>query len=525
MTDRPRILFVSHGDVGGTIRAAVERTGYRAIETTSGMDALKRLEYESFDVVVVPSTLPDLPVGVFVRRIDHEREVGPCVVVGDVDRAAGPMIQLAADVSVDSLADRITRAIQDRRIGDEFDRHERLKNGFLRIAGSIYDAEEDVDVLRILYEGLGELHAFRFVLVGTVGAGAEAMEIRYPIRRRVDIEAVGAFVGAADDGFIARAIHTRSVTQTSEPVFADDGDEDRATDSDADSDGLTLTAVPLADRERTYGLAILATDAGLAPDSTERSVLGRIGRICGLELESASSSRQSVPDRNKELFLAIAHELRNPLQIAMMSLDSARRDGDEVSFDRVASALETMTGVIDTIVEMASDEGVTEVEPVDVHNVAATVWHSVCTPSSELTIAKPVTVEADPAMLERLLSNLLRNAIDHGGEDVSVRVGALPDGCGFFVEDDGPGISPDRRETVFDWGETADSGGLGVGLGFVREIADAHDWEVRATGGSEGGARFEVRTAEHTRKPRDSLAALFSEGSREFEFPDSPSDG
>jgi signal transduction histidine kinase len=97
---------------------------------------------------------------------------------------------------------------------------------------------------------------------------------------------------------------------------------------------------------------------------------------------------------------------------------------------------------------------------------------------------------ADEGRLRQLLENLIRNAIEHGGEGVSVTVGTLPDG--FYVADDGPGIDPDRREEVFDAGHSTSQSGTGFGLRIVEQVADAHGWSVRAVESEAGGARFEV---------------------------------
>jgi CheY-like chemotaxis protein len=60
------------------------------------------------------------------------------------------------------------------------------------------------------------------------------------------------------------------------------------------------------------------------------------------------------------------------------------------------------------------------------------------------------------------------------------------------VASDGPGIPPDRRGRVFEFGHSAKDGGTGLGLSIVRKVADAHGWDVRVTDGSDGGARFEA---------------------------------
>ena len=109
------------------------------------------------------------------------------------------------------------------------------------------------------------------------------------------------------------------------------------------------------------------------------------------------------------------------------------------------------------------------------------------------------TEQSDRSRLRTLLENLFRNAVDHGGERVAV---GLLDGAdaeapgrghtGFYVADDGPGIAPDEREDVFEYGYTTAEDGTGFGLAIVRSVAEAHDWSVAVTESRQGGARFEV---------------------------------
>jgi signal transduction histidine kinase len=103
------------------------------------------------------------------------------------------------------------------------------------------------------------------------------------------------------------------------------------------------------------------------------------------------------------------------------------------------------------------------------------------------------TIRAERTGLDQVLENLFRNSVDHAGPDVTVRVGML-DGTGFFVEDDGPGIPPEKRADVLAAGYTTAEGGTGYGLAIVAEIAEAHGWELAVTGSGTGGARFEFYT-------------------------------
>ena len=114
------------------------------------------------------------------------------------------------------------------------------------------------------------------------------------------------------------------------------------------------------------------------------------------------------------------------------------------------------------------------------------------------------------------MENLIRNAVEHGGDDVAITVGSLGDRkadggddgangeatektsgeVGFFVEDDGPGIPEANRDEAFDAGYSTSREGTGFGLRIVEQVATAHGWSVRVTESREGGARFEVTGVE-----------------------------
>lgn len=88
-----------------------------------------------------------------------------------------------------------------------------------------------------------------------------------------------------------------------------------------------------------------------------------------------------------------------------------------------------------------------------------------------------------------LVENLLRNAVDHGGRDVTVTVGDIE--SGFFLEDEGPGIPPGNRDRVFEFGYASTDDGIGFGLGIVDRIVEAHGWSIRIAD-TNRGARFEI---------------------------------
>jgi Signal transduction histidine kinase len=107
-----------------------------------------------------------------------------------------------------------------------------------------------------------------------------------------------------------------------------------------------------------------------------------------------------------------------------------------------------------------------------------------------INIHTPRTLEADRSRLKQLLENLYRNAIEHGGKELTVSAGITDDG--FYIADTGSGIPLSESEKIFNAGYSTAEKGTGFGLRIVKQVADAHGWEIDVTNTTEqGGARFE----------------------------------
>jgi signal transduction histidine kinase/CheY-like chemotaxis protein len=196
-------------------------------------------------------------------------------------------------------------------------------------------------------------------------------------------------------------------------------------------------------------------------------------------------------ERLDEFASVVSHDLRTPLEVARGSLALAREDVDSEHLADVADAHDRMGALIDDLLTWAqTGVAITDTSTVRIADVARQCWRDLADGGGTLEVETESTVVADPERLRQLLENLLGNALEHGGEAVSVTIGDLPDG--FYVADDGPGIPADERETVFESGYTSTESGTGFGLTIVEEIAGAHGWEVTATESADGGARFEV---------------------------------
>ncbi|MXR40422.1 PAS domain-containing protein [Halobaculum sp. WSA2] len=191
----------------------------------------------------------------------------------------------------------------------------------------------------------------------------------------------------------------------------------------------------------------------------------------------------------------VSHDLRNPLNVASGNLELARDNCESEYLDNVENAHNRMETLIENLLTLAREGNkVGETERVALSDITKNCWENVATAEAVLTIEIDCEIRADRSRLQQLLENLMRNAVEHGGELVTVTVGKLEDG--FYVEDDGLGIPTEDRDEVFEAGYSTSEGGTGFGLSIVKQVAEAHDWKIRAIEGSKGGARFEITGVE-----------------------------
>lgn len=206
-------------------------------------------------------------------------------------------------------------------------------------------------------------------------------------------------------------------------------------------------------------------------------------------------------DRLDEFASIVSHDLRNPLQVAKLHLESIDGHDSGTTIGKIRRSHDRMEEIIDNVLALARHgEGVAETDDVSLRAVSEAAWETVDTKEMELVFGEDLTLRADPPRLQQLLENLFRNAAEHAGPTATVTVGkrdlmvtstrAQPP-AGFFVADDGPGLPVDEGETVFDSGFSTESSGTGFGLAIVKQIAEAHDWRVTVGDSLDGGARFE----------------------------------
>ncbi|PSQ18047.1 hypothetical protein BRD00_06120 [Halobacteriales archaeon QS_8_69_26] len=199
-------------------------------------------------------------------------------------------------------------------------------------------------------------------------------------------------------------------------------------------------------------------------------------------------------ERLEEFASVVSHDLRNPINVARGYLVAARESEDPgPHIDDVETSLDRIEAIVGDVLALARQgDDVSHPDRVRLSDVARVAWDGVDTGDATLG-TEGMEFRADPDRLLQLFENLFRNAVEHGGEDVTVTVAPLPDGEGFYVADDGPGIPEGRREDVLEHGYTTAETGTGFGLTIVARIAEAHGWTVDVAESEAGGARFEFR--------------------------------
>ncbi|OSP07896.1 PAS domain-containing sensor histidine kinase [Halorubrum ezzemoulense DSM 17463] len=228
---------------------------------------------------------------------------------------------------------------------------------------------------------------------------------------------------------------------------------------------------------------------------------GEITRLVGVTrnvTERVERERQlrQQNERLGEFASVISHDLRSPLNVAQGRAALLAEQGESEHLDPLLQALDRMEAIVeDTLTLARQGDTISETESVSLTNLVGKCWATVDTGEAAIEIVDEMTLQADPDRLRHVFENLFRNGVEHGGSDVTVRVGRHNE-LGIYVEDNGPGIPVEKRDEVFEPGHSSAQGGTGFGLTIVKRIVEAHGWELSVADGTDGGARFEFEMSE-----------------------------
>jgi two-component system OmpR family sensor kinase len=279
---------------------------------------------------------------------------------------------------------------------------------------------------------------------------------------------------------------------------------------------------PLSAIERTAATISQGELGRRVPGETPKTEVGRLAHVINTMLgriEGAFTAREATladlrrsQGTLRQFVSDASHELRTPLAAVSAYAElferGANRHPEDLSRVMAGIRAETarMGELVDDLLLLARmDEGrPLERVPVELIGLAAEAVHAATAVGPEwnfrLDASEPVEVVGDPARLRQVIDNLLSNVRAHTppGTTATVTISRQDDRVVLRVDDDGPGITADEAERLFERFYRADesrsrsSGGSGLGLSIVWAIVAAHGGTVSASPREGGGSEFTV---------------------------------
>lgn len=251
----------------------------------------------------------------------------------------------------------------------------------------------------------------------------------------------------------------------------------------------------------------------------EIALLRTLGALTGVALdrvrlfEHEHQARLALEraDELKTNFIALAaHELRAPVTTIygfVRTLVSREHELAPEQREMLKRTLDQQTTRMSLLVEQLLDLSRLDAEAVEIRPVPVAVREQVEVlgdavlpdPAGTLEIDVPddLEIEADPNVLERILTNLLTNAVRYGTPPIVVRARHVDRHVRVSVEDRGPGVDPDFVADLFERFTRSSSsrehaGGTGLGLAIARSFARAHGGDLLYEPAEPSGARFQL---------------------------------
>ena len=280
----------------------------------------------------------------------------------------------------------------------------------------------------------------------------------------------------------------------------------------------------LTRRLRYLSLAVKAFERGefeyrvAGKGSDELGALGRAFNEMAESIEAGVEKLKLAEQQRSDLIANISHDLRSPLTSIRGYLetilvkdqkltDSERREFLESTLKNVSS----FQHLVEELFELAKLEArqvKPEAESFQIAELVQDVALKLTPRAKESGVSlhvdqpsEPASVSADIGMVERVLTNLIENALSHtppGGE-VRLSINQSVEDVALTISDTGSGISPSDLPHIFERFYRADKSrdrgvpGTGLGLAIAKEIAELHGGSIRAESPAEGGAVFTLR--------------------------------
>jgi two-component system sensor histidine kinase KdpD len=336
------------------------------------------------------------------------------------------------------------------------------------------------------------------------------------------LSALAAGVVEADPLPVLMSHLRRAFALTGVTLFrrSDDGWSIEATD------GLSVETPDSADDVHAVGSDLVLALSGSDLAAEDRRVLNAFAANLSAALDrrqlhaqaAESAALAQANELRSALLQAVSHDLRTPLAGIKASVNSLRQPDLTWTAEETAEFLRTvedetdrLTNLVDNLLDMSrihADAVAPAIRAVTLDEVVPAAIASLGPRARDVAVDIPDTcppVEADPALLERVVANLIDNAITHGHSDrpVQVEAGATANLVLLRVVDRGKGIPQDERELIFhpfqrlDDTKPRSGAGVGLGLAVARGFTRAMDAELTVEDTPGGGTTMivELRAA------------------------------
>lgn len=213
---------------------------------------------------------------------------------------------------------------------------------------------------------------------------------------------------------------------------------------------------------------------------------------------------QTLLGARTTILAGVSHDLRTPLTRMRLALEMLRDHPTPALIDRLERDVDNMNRLISQVLELARGLQAEPVQPIDVATFFASLQEDFYDERTPIKTRFNVTIlQAAPMALRRALSNLLQNAQRYAaGQPIELVLEQVPDGVRLGVLDRGPGIPVTELQRMqqpfqrLDASRNAATGGFGLGLAIVAELAKAQSWQFGLTPRPDGGLAAWLRLSQ-----------------------------
>ena len=247
------------------------------------------------------------------------------------------------------------------------------------------------------------------------------------------------------------------------------------------------------DRLGEASRSIAAGDFAVRAPEDGNDDVARLGAAFNAMAAELDASRR----RERDFLMSVGHDLRTPLTRLGLAVEMLDQESNPELIARIRHNLDTMNSLIRQFLQFSRGvEGELPVQ-LDLWQMIESLAADQKLEGSNLRLHRkdpPCVYFADAVALERVLANLLKNAVQHGnGKPVDVDLHCTDQEVAIEIADRGPGIPPEEVEAVFrpfhrlPSGNGQAAGGSGLGLAIANQLALKHNWKIQLLPRQGGG--------------------------------------